>query len=188
MFTRSSKGILGVVAAAGAALAFQPASAQLTGALYLGVAGGGGYAQHNAPCPDIPCNTGDTCSCVTSSGKVLFHRANGNTSYNGKYTLEVSADNSTGFNNGSGGMCFGSTGILNLTTASGTLQLPFTAPGCRIGPQGHPNPLGISASIYIASGTGAYTNAAGSGGFAGSLNPATQQVFFEITGYAQGLK
>ena len=188
MLTRSSKGIFGVLGAAGAMLAMQPASAQLTGALYLGVAGGGGYAQHNSPCPDIPCNTGDTCSCVQSSGKALFRRANGNTAYSGTYTLEVSADNSTGFNNGSGGQCFGTTGILNLTTKGGTIQLPFTAPGCRIGEAGHPNPLGISASIYIASGTGQYTNAAGSGSFSGSLNPATQQVFFTVVGYAQGLK
>ena len=174
-------------AAAGSFIAAGSASAQVKGQEYFGLGGGGGMVMHDQPCPDIPCNVGDTCSCVNSSGNFQAKGVGGYKSTSGTYVLEVSADNSTGIDNGGGGRCFGSDGFIVLTINGANLTLPFSGPGCRIGssPQGggDPNAVGISAPTYIESGTGRFKNPQGSGNFSATLKPGTNVVLFNIAGY-----
>ena len=173
--------------AAGSIFAAGSASAQVKGQEYFGLGGGGGIVVHAQPCADIPCNTGDTCSCINSSGGFTAKGLGGYKSSAGNYTLEVSADNSTAFNNGAGGRCFGSTGYVVLTLGNSSLTLPFSGAGCRIGASpgggGAPNALGITAPAYIASSTGRFKNPTGSGSFSGTFDPDGKTVTFNLVGY-----
>lgn len=180
-----------VVAAVGAS-AMLTASAfagTLPGRQYFGISAGAGAVFHAQPCPDIPCNNGDTCSCVTGAGSATFHALSPNKDYPATFTIEVSADDSTAINNGSGGKCFGTTGVLTLTLKPGTITLPFSSLGCRIGqPMNNTGTWGISAPIYISSGTGQYVKGKGTGTIGATIDPTAGTILMDVSGYANSLK
>ena len=180
---------LGATAMLGLGMAVSGANAAApNGRIYFGIAAGTAIVKHANPCPDIPCNTGDVCSCVTGSGSTTLRSLEvKNVTYPATFTVEVSADDSTAINNGSGGKCFGTTGAVVLTLKPGTITLPFTGLGCRIGTAAT-GPFGISAPIYISSGTGKYVNGQATGTFSATVNDASNTLLMNIQGYATGLK
>ncbi len=162
------------------------AEADVSGKQYFSIGGGGGILTSKVPCPDLPCNGNDTCSCVTSSGNLAFSTPGKQYPKNGTYKLELSADVSTGMPNGVGGICYGSGGYMVITTVRGTLNLQFSGPACRLG-QGGGGPdavaYGISSPAYIVSGTGGYNNPTGTGAMSATFDPPNKAVLIDLTGY-----
>lgn len=161
------------------------AQAGVPGQEYFTVGGGGGMLTFETPCPDIPCGTGNTCTCVTSTGTVKFSTTAA-TLTTGTYTLEVSTAVNSAMPNGAGNLCYFASGTLGLTTPKGTLTIPFSGPACRIGAKvtgPDATPLGTASVAYIAAGTGKYHNPTGVGSFTGTFNPFTQNVLFDLVGY-----
>jgi len=118
-------GIAGAIA--GLVFAGTAVSAKPSGEQYFVLGGGGAMVTSQQPCPHIPCNTGDTCSCITASGDLKANAQSHNKSYPGTFKLEISADNSATMNNGAGGHCFASTGKFHLKFPVGTMDIPFSA-------------------------------------------------------------
>jgi hypothetical protein len=177
-------GMAGVVGAiAGLAFAGSAVAAKSGGHQYFVLGGGGGMVMSNQPCPKIPCNTGDTCSCITASGDVSADLQKGNKSYSGKFKLEISADDSATMNNGAGGHCFASTGKFHLIFKAGTLDIPFSGLGCRIPGLPDTATFGISAPASLAVGTGFYLGKSGTGTFAGSFSPTAGTVQFDLVAF-----
>ncbi len=174
---------LGLLVAGTAMLSVAGAQASgVPGKQYFTIGGGGGMQTYATPCPNIPCNGSDVCSCVTSSGTVKFSTIQQTLAQDGSYTLEVSGDLNTSMNNGAGGLCYFGTGIFTLTTVKGTLTIPSSGQICRIGTR--PNtPYGMSAPAYIQSGTNKYSNAMGTGTFTGTFDPQSQTVLLDVVGY-----
>jgi hypothetical protein len=162
------------------------ADAASGGRQYFSIGGGGGILTNKQPCPDLPCNGNDVCSCVTSSGNLTFSTPDKNLPTTGTYALEVSADTSTSMPNGVGGHCYGSGGYMVITTARGTLNLQFSGPACRLGMGGGgPDAVayGISSPIYVVSGTGGYKNPVGTGSLSASFDPPNNAVVLNLVGY-----
>jgi hypothetical protein len=159
------------------------ATAAVPGKEYFVIGGGGGMVVHANPCPDITCNSGDTCSCVSGSGSLKVSPQLGGKVYNGTYTLEVSADNSATNNNGGNGTCFASTGKFKVTLPAGTLEIPFSGPGCRIPGVPDTAEFGISAPAVLGNGTGYYSGKSGTGTFAGSFSPTNATTQFDLVAY-----
>jgi hypothetical protein len=163
-----------------------PARAEtIHGQEYFTMGGGGAMLANGQPCPDLPCNGGDVCTCVQTSGNVGFSTTT-KTFEPGTYTLEVSADKNTIMPNGVGGHCYGSGGYIVLTTKKGTLTLQFSGPACRLGVGDGAMegvPYGISSPASIVSGTGIYTNPVGAGTLSATFDPPTSSALVNLVGY-----
>jgi hypothetical protein len=167
-----------------AGLAFASvANAATSGKDYLLVGGGGGMVMHANSCPDINCNAGDICSCVEGKGTLKVSGQLGGKTYTGTYKLEVSADNSVTYNNGGNGDCFASTGKFFVTLPAGTLEIPFSGPGCRIPGVKDAATFGISAPAVLGNGTGYYSGKSGTGTFSGQFSPTTKETQFNLVAY-----
>ncbi len=152
---------------------------------YFSIGGGGAMITRQEPCPDLTCNGSDTCSCVSSSGKIAFSTLGGNEAA-GTYTLETSVDDSQGTPNGTGGECFPEGGYMVVTTNRGTLTLPFSGSACRLGSGGGGMgsvPFGISAPIYVSAGTGGYKNPTGAGTLAATFDSPNKRATLDLSGY-----
>ncbi len=164
-----------------------PAAADgIDGKQYFSIGGGGGILTSKVPCPDLPCNGSDTCSCVSSSGTLSFNTTSKQYPKTGTYVLEVSADVTTGMPNGVSGMCYGSGGYMIITTERGTLTVQYSGPACRLGKGGGgPDAVayGISSPAYIVSGTGGYANPTGTGALSATFNPPNKAVLIDLVGY-----
>ena len=177
--------MFGAVAFAGSLTSLSANAAAPAGQQYFTVGMGGGMLVNDMPCPDIPCNGSDSCSCTTASGQLGFSSLK-KAFPSGSFTAEVSTDKSTGFANGAGGMCFGSSGHVVITTSRGTLTLQMSGPACRLGMGGggpDAAPFGISVPATIVSGTGGYANPRGTGTFAGTFDPTTNTALLDLVGY-----
>ena len=160
-------------------------AAGVPGQQYFAIGGGGGMLANGQPCPDLPCNGTDVCSCINASGNVSFSTTSKEFPP-GTFTLELSADKSTNSPNGIGGQCYGSGGYMVLTTPRGTLNLQISGPACRIGTAGggpEAAPFGISIPASIISGTGHYANPLGVGTLAASFDPVSKTVLIDLVGY-----
>ncbi len=125
--------------------------------------------------PNLACPVGDYCSCIT--GSAAFK---GIANLPGTLTTEISLDFSNdaalyGTPNGSGGYCFGATGVGTATTKNGdTMNLTLQGNVCDAIPVGiDPNQVFGAAFIgnySIVGGTGRFTGQAGSGSFNESLS------------------
>ena len=121
--------------------------------------------------PNLACPVGDYCSCITSTGAAFKGIGN----LPGTLDTEISLDFSNDFNlygtpNGSGGYCFGATGVATATANNGdqmnlTLQgnvcdaiLVGTAPNQVFG-------AAFTGNYSITGGTGHFTGQAGTGTF-----------------------
>jgi hypothetical protein len=172
-------------------LAAAPAAADgIDGKQYFSIGGGGGILTSKMPCPDLPCNGTDTCSCVTSSGTLSFNTTSKQYPKTGTYVLEVSADVTNGMPNGVSGMCYGSGGYMIITTERGTLTIQYSGPACRLGRGGGgggggPDAVayGICPPAYIVSGTGGYANPTGTGALLATFNPWNNAVLIDLVGY-----
>ncbi len=174
----------GAIIGAVAGFAFvTSAGAATAGKQYFSVGGGGGMVMSGNACPDIPCNSGDTCSCVTGSGDLKVSGQLGSKVYNGTYTLELSADNSVTYDNGGNGHCFSSSGKFFVKLPAGTLEIPFSGPACRIPGVRDIAEFGISAPAVIGNGTGYYHGKTGTGTFAGSFSPTAGTTEFDLVAY-----
>jgi hypothetical protein len=121
--------------------------------------------------PNLACPVGDYCSCLTSSG--TFKGIGGNLP--GTLTTEISFDfesNTTwyGTPNGSGGYCFGATGVATATANSGdVMNLTLQGNVCDAIPVGiAPNQVfgaAFTGNYTIVGGTGKYTGQTGTGSF-----------------------
>ena len=175
----------GGVLAAGLLASVPAGAAGVAGQQYFTLGMGGGMLVNSTQCPDIPCNGTDSCSCTSASGQLGFSSLK-KTFPGGTFTAEVSTDKSTGMPNGAGGMCFGSSGQMTITTNRGTLTIQFSGPACRLGMGGggpDAAPFGISNPATIVSGTGGYANPRGTGTLAGTFDPTTQTVLLDLVGY-----
>ncbi len=176
-----------LVAGVGAGFyAFAPArAAGLPGQQYFTVGAGGGMIANGQPCPDLPCNGADVCSCIQSSGSLGISTTKKEFP-SGTYTLEISADKSSGMPNGVGGQCFGAGGYMVITTPKGTLSLQLAGPACRLGMGGggpEAVPFGISGAATIVSGTGGYHMPMGTGTLSATFDPPTKSVLLDLVGY-----
>lgn len=161
------------------------AAAQAPGQEYYIAGAGTGMITNLQPCPDIQCNDGDTCTCVTASGPLKARNAvNGKKSFPGTYTMELSSDYRTGINNGARGTCWGTTGFLIVSFPKGNMTLPWSGLACRVPRTADQMTYGITAPVLIGSGTGIYANASGAGSFSGSFSPTTGNVVFNVLGLA----
>lgn len=120
--------------------------------------------------PNLVCPVGDYCACITASGAFK-----GIGPLPGTINTEISLDFSNdvqlyGTPNGSGGYCFGATGVGTATTNNGD-QLNFTLQGnvCDAIPVGTaPNQIfgaSFTGNYSITGGTGRFTGQAGTGSF-----------------------
>jgi hypothetical protein len=176
-------GIAGAIA--GLVFAGTAVSAKPSGEQYFVLGGGGAMVTSQQPCPHIPCNTGDTCSCITASGDLKANAQSHNKSYPGTFKLEISADNSATMNNGAGGHCFASTGKFHLKFPVGTMDIPFSGLGCRVPGLPDTATFGISAPATLAIGTGYYAGKSAAGTFAGTFSPTVGTVMFDVVAYGK---
>ncbi len=183
--TKTSFLTLVAASTAGMLVGLSANAAGVPGHQYFAVGGGGGMLANGQPCPDLPCNGTDVCSCVNASGNISFSTTSKDFPP-GTFTLELSADKSTNSPNGIGGQCYGSGGYLVLTTPKGTLNIQIAGQACRIGTAGgglEAAPFGISIPATVVSGTGGYANPVGVGTLAGSFDPVAKTVLIDLVGY-----
>jgi hypothetical protein len=120
--------------------------------------------------PNLACPVGDYCSCITGSGAFK-----GIAALPGTISTEISLDFSNdlqlyGTPNGSGGYCFGATGVGSATATNGDV-MNFTLQGsvCDAIPVGTaPSQIfgaSFTGNYSITGGTGRYTGQAGTGSF-----------------------
>ena len=120
--------------------------------------------------PNLSCPAGDYCSCITGTGAFK-----GISALPGTITTEISVDFSNNFNlygtpNGSGGYCFGASGVGTASDPAGN-EIDFMIQGslCDLVPVGtSPNLVYGSAftgNYSITGGTGKFTGQAGTGSF-----------------------
>jgi hypothetical protein len=179
------KGLTAAAVGLGVLATFSAQAASLPGKQYFSVGAGGGMLANGQPCPDLPCNGSDVCSCIQSSGTIDFSTTTKEFP-SGTFMLELSADKSTAMPNGVGGQCYGSGGTMVLTTPKGTLTLQVSGPACRLGMGGggpEAVPYGISIPATIVSGTGGYKNPMGTGTLSATFSPATKTVLLDLVGY-----
>ena len=175
----------GVLATGGLLVSFSAGAANPPGQQYFTVGMGGGMLTNDAPCPDLPCNGTDSCSCLQASGQLGFSSLKKQFP-SGTFTVELSTDKSSGFANGTGGQCFGTGGNMMITTPRGTLTLAISGPECRLGAGGggpDAAPFGVSIPATIVSGTGGYANPMGTGTLAGTFDPVSKTVLLDLVGY-----
>jgi hypothetical protein len=120
--------------------------------------------------PNLVCPVGDYCSCITGSGAFK-----GIATVPGTISTEISLDFSNnvqlyGTPNGSGGYCFGATGIGTATAANGdSMNFRLQGSVCDAIPLGTaPNQIygaSFTGNYSITGGTGRYTGQAGTGSF-----------------------
>jgi len=121
--------------------------------------------------PNLACPAGDYCSCLTTTGAAFKRIGN----LPGTLDTEISLDFSNNFNlygtpNGSGGYCFGATGVATATANNGD-QMNLTLQGnvCDTIPVGTaPDQVfgaAFTGNYSITGGTGRYTGQKGTGTF-----------------------
>jgi hypothetical protein len=120
--------------------------------------------------PNLACPVGDFCSCISGTAALKGISTNP-----GTLSTEISLDFSNdlalyGMPNGSGGFCFGATGIATATTPAGdAIDLTLQGTVCDVTPVGvAPNQVFGAAFIgnySITGGTGHFTGQAGTGSF-----------------------
>ncbi|HTZ69343.1 MAG TPA: hypothetical protein VMB71_01720 [Acetobacteraceae bacterium] len=161
------------------------AAAHTQGIEYYIAGAGTGMITTLQPCPDIQCNSGDTCTCVTASGSLKARNAiDGKKFFNGTYTMEISSDYSTGIDNGARGRCWGTTGYFTVTFPKGKMTLPWSGLACTVPRTQDQMTFGITAPVAIGSGTGIYNNASGAGSFSGTFSPTSGNLVFNVLGLA----
>jgi len=119
--------------------------------------------------PNLTCPVGDYCSCLTASGSFK-----GIATLPGTITTEISLDFSNdtalyGTPNGSGGYCFGATGVATAVTVIGDqMDLVLQGNVCDAIPVGT-----APDQIFGAAFTGGYTITGGTGRFTGQSGTGT---------------
>jgi len=120
--------------------------------------------------PNLNCPVGDYCSCITGTGAFK-----GIAALPGTVTTEISVDFSNDFNlygtpNGSGGYCFGASGVGTAADQAGnTISFNLQGSLCDLVPTGTAPDLiygsAFTGSYSITGGTGRFTGQAGTGSF-----------------------
>jgi len=121
--------------------------------------------------PNLACPAGDYCACLITTGAAFKGIGN----LPGTLNTEISFDFSNNLNlygtpNGSGGYCFGATGVATATANNGD-QMNLTLQGnvCDAIPVGNaPNQVfggAFTGNYSITGGTGRFTGQAGTGTF-----------------------
>jgi hypothetical protein len=129
-----------------------------------------GIGCEDAAAPNLACPVGDFCSCITSTAAFK-----GISTTPGMLSTEINLDFSNelalyGTPNGSGGFCFGATGIARAITPIGdAIDMTLQGTVCDVTPVGvAPNQVFGAAFIgnySITGGTGRFTGQAGTGSF-----------------------
>jgi hypothetical protein len=120
--------------------------------------------------PNLNCPAGDYCACITATAAFK-----GIATLPGTLATEISVDfsNNTalyGTPNGTGGYCFGASGVGTATTAAGdSMNLMLQGTLCDLVPVGTAPDLvygsAFTGTYSISGGTGRFTNQAGTGSF-----------------------
>jgi hypothetical protein len=120
--------------------------------------------------PNLACPAGDYCSCLTTTGAAFKGIGN----FPGTLDTEISLDFSNNFNlygtpNGSGGYCFGASGVATATANNGD-QMNLTLQGnvCDTIPVGT-----APDQVFGAAFTGNYSITGGTGRFTGQKGTGT---------------
>lgn len=134
-----------------------------------------GIGCHDPDYPNLKCPAADFCACITATGAFK-----GISAVPGTLTTEISLDFSNniqlvGTPNGSGGYCFGATGVGTAQTNNGdTINLSLQGNVCDAMTVGTtPNQVFAAAFIgnySIVGGTGRFTGQAGSGSFTENIS------------------
>jgi hypothetical protein len=140
--------------------------------------------------PNLACPSGDFCACITATGAIK-----GPVGGASAITTEISVDfaNNTalyGTPNGSGGSCYGASGIAVVTAANGDeLDMLLQGMNCDAVPVGTaPDQIfgaDFNGTYSMLGGTGKFASATGTGAFSESLsdvNTANAPATFTLTG------
>lgn len=172
--------ILAVGATPRAALAAKARASGVTGKFSISGNGTATDDKDTGTCPDVVCpNATDWCACITTSGIT-----SGSGLGNLNITAEISIDftdqfgNLYGVPNGSGGRCYGTSGIATITAANGdSMDVSLQGTDCDAVPVGtncDTNPGGCQFPAGI---NGTYSVTSATGKFAGSSNIGTFSIF-----------
>jgi len=185
-----AKRILGGLAAAGA-LAFvlgvapraalaKPNASGVVGKFSIAGNGTATDDKNTGTCPDVACpNATDWCACITTTG-VTTGSGLGNLNITAEISIDFSDQfgNLFGTPNGSGGRCYGTSGIANITAAGGSSMLvSLSGTDCDQVPVGTNCDVDPSGCQYPAGTNGNYSVISATGKFAGTSNIGTFSLY-----------